>query len=151
MHAPAIDKTLGNILVNKKMRQLVSSDEAKELYRDLRKVMKGVSVEDPSVDDKNWVKKTLAVLLVTKPINKDAPFEVERFVNEDLRGTDFKVDSYKLSARDTMAGGRYDIEILAFSKERDFYYEFKGSLMQNKPYLRVDEATLDVTSERLRE
>lgn len=127
------------------MRQLVSSEEAREMYTDLRKVVRGIEVEDPSVDDKNWVKKTLGVLLVSKPVTKDEPFEVERFVDTDVDGTEFKVDSYKLSPRDTMAGGRYDVELLALSNDKELYYEFEGSIMESKPYLRVDEATLDET------
>lgn len=127
------------------MRQLVSSEEAREMYTDLRKVVRGIEVEDPSVDDKNWVKKTLGVLLVSKPVTKDEPFEVERFVDTDVEGTEFKVDSYKLSPRDTMAGGRYDVELLALSNDKELYYEFEGSIMESKPYLRVDEATLDET------
>ena len=127
------------------MRQLVSSEEAREMYTDLRKVVRGIEVEDPSVDDKNWVKKTLGVLLVSKPVTKDEPFEVERFVDTDVEGTELKVDSYKLSPRDTMAGGGYDVELLALSNDKELYYGFEGRIMESKPYLRVDEATLDET------
>ena len=126
-------------------KELISGNKAKKIYNQLQRVSRTTDFEDTSFRDKDMLRRSLAILLMSEPIDKNEPFNVERGdnINPRLNGKDFKVESIRFSPRDTMVGGIYDIHFYALSPKNKFYYEFNGQVTQTAPQLSVNEAVLE--------
>lgn len=122
----------------------IGNDKTKKLYEDLVKVSRNINFSEPDYKDKEWLKSSIGALLVTDPIDNSEPFEVTKRVPIwDFEGKDFKVKSIKISADDTINGGRYNIHFYALTSRNELCYEFKGSVHEYKPHLQIKYAYID--------
>lgn len=122
----------------------VDNERTHQMYRDLNRVSKEIDYKNPTRLDKEWLKTALGAIFVTEPINDNEPFEVDRRVPcRRYSGEDFEVESLKITPRDTVSGGSYDIHFYALSPDQKMYYEFNGEIHQNNPNLRIKYSYID--------
>lgn len=122
----------------------VRGEEAKKIYNDIRELCRTVDVSNVGVKDEDLVKKVLGRNLITEPINKGEPFNINNNTTRDgFRGQDFSVESLMLIPKDTINGGRYEVQFVATNFSGEFMYELDASIIEWPSAIRIKKSRID--------
>lgn len=124
--------------------ETVDGKEAKEIYDDVRQLCRKVNINNPDIKDEDLVRRVLGRNLITRPINEGEPFDINNSTTRDVfRGQDFSVESLILTPKDTINGGRYDIEFIATNSSGEFIYKLDVSITECPSMIQVNKARIE--------
>lgn len=122
---------------------MVDGDESTRMYRNMCDIIGDISLEEPEYYDRQWIRRSLKIIFVENPINRNEPFMVRRNAECDgYRGQDFHVGPFQITDEDG-ENIEYDIEFYAFTYGDDCHYRFCGKLFNTSPHLGVEYAYID--------
>jgi len=125
--------------------EIVKGTRANEIYRDIRQLCRKVDVSNPDIKDEDLVKKVLGRNLITEPINRGEPFEVDNKTSrQSFSGQDFSVDTLRLTPKDTINGGKYEIQFTATNPSGELQYVLYVLITECPSMIRVNQARIDV-------